>query len=498
MKLTKTPVQSESLANPEQTSVTERPRILNSARVRILAWVLVPIMLLLASSVGGAWFLLRADQAARLDDHLTREARELQILAEKGVNPRTGQPFSNSAELLELYIQRTVPDVGETMFVVVEGQVIARSTDTPPLRLDSDSDFVSLVSAYTVPAFGNMETTAGSVRYHVVPVASESDRGVLVAAFFVDNTIFQVNQLVLRFAQLSIVFLLLTVLAGWWITGRVLEPVRRLRDTAHQIGDTDLTRRIDISKGYGDEFEALAVEFNDMLDRIEASFAVQKQFVDDAGHELRTPLTIVRGFLDLIERDREQIPTSIPIIKDEVIRMSRLVQDLQTLTRSNQPGFIQLAQANVFDICDELFVKASALADRSWRVSHPSRESFAIIDRQRITQAVLQLCENATRHTKAGDVIELGCRLTPTEVIFFVADAGAGIPEADRDKILQRFTRGSRQDADSAGSGLGLAVVSAIAAGHGGSVQISESEYGGAQVELHIPLTNISLPREEN
>lgn len=483
-------------AEPQTAPEPQRTKLFRSARVRILAWILIPVFVLLGTSVGGAWFLLDNDLDNRLDSHLSREARELEILAERAVNPRTGEPFSNSRELLELFIQRTVTDPGETMFVVVDGVVTARTSDEPPIRLDSDAAFVALAAAQTEPVFGNLQTSVGNVRYHVVPVVSEVDSGVLVAAFFVDASAAEVNQLVLQFAEISLLFFVLAAALGWWITGRVLEPVRRLRDTAHAIGESDFSRRIEVQESAGDEFNALALEFNEMLDRIQDSFTVQRQFVDDAGHELRTPLTIVRGYLDLIEKDPSQVSASLPIIKDEVMRMARLVQDLQTLTKSNQPGFVNTARINLFDLCDELFVKASALAERDWRVQHPARHSYAEIDRQRVTQAVLQLCENATRHTKDGAVIELTCTVTRHEVRLAVADSGIGIPETERERILQRFARGSNQDADSAGSGLGLAVVSAIAEGHGGRVEISDSEYGGAKVAIVLPLSQSTQGEE--
>lgn len=474
---------------PRITVAPKRTKLFRSARVRILAWILIPVFVLLTASVGGAWFLLNADLDSRLDSHLTREARELEILAERAVNPSTGEPFATSRELLELFIQRTVTDQGETMFVVIDGTVTARTSDEPPVRLDTDPEFVALAAAQASPVFGNLQTEAGQVRYHFVPVVSEVDAGVLVAAFFVDASAAEVNLLILQFAEISLLFFVVSALLGWWITGRVLEPVRRLRDTAHAIGESDLTRRIEVEPNAGDEFSSLASEFNEMLDRIQASFAVQRQFVDDAGHELRTPLTIVRGHLDLIAKDQSQATASMPIIKDEVMRMARLVQDLQTLTKSNQPGFVTSSRINLFDLCDELFVKASALAERDWRVRHPARHSFAEIDRQRVTQAVLQLCENATRHTKDGDLIELICTVSRREVTLSVADSGIGIPKGERQRILERFARGSDQDADSAGSGLGLAVVSAIAEGHDGRVAISDSEHGGAEVSIVLPLT---------
>ena len=452
-----------------------------------MAWVLVPVFLVVGLTWLTAWGLLNQQLQDRIELHLTREAQELAVLAEKAIDPETDEAFSNSAELLDLFIKRTIPDPNETMFVVVDGIVQSRTLDTPLSRIDKNADFVELVSSFEVPTFGNLETESGRVRYLAVPVIGASDRGALVAAVFADSEGEAITEVMTRFGLVILLSLLLAAFAGWLVAGRVLKPITQIRKTAHAIGSSDLSQRIEVTNQFeGGELEELATEFNSMLDRIEKSFATQRQFVDDAGHELRTPLTIIRGHFDLMEADPTQSESSKMVIRDELDRMTRMVQDLQLLTKSNQPGFVKPGKVNSEELFDELLVKASALGNRAWNLDIAKDEKLNV-DRQRLTQAMLQLVSNAVKHTKDGDQIVLGNRLNGSSIEFFVQDSGPGIPEEERSRIAERFVRGSNVSPDSEGSGLGLALVTAIANAHGGSLVIADSPMGGAELIIRIP-----------
>ena len=112
--------------------------LIQSTRLRLLAWVLVPVLMVLLLTLVTAWSLLTSQQNQSIDGHLGREAEELQVLAERAIDPKTDTTFTSAKGLLELYVHRTVPDPNDTMFVVVNGSVISRTTDTPAVRLDQD------------------------------------------------------------------------------------------------------------------------------------------------------------------------------------------------------------------------------------------------------------------------------------------------------------------------------------------------------------------------
>ena len=458
---------------------------LQSTRVRLLAWVLVPVIMVLSLTLVTAWSMLTQQQSQAIDGHLSREAGELQILATKAIDPKTDTTFTSAKGLLELYVQRTVPDPNETMFVVVNGSVISRTTDTPAVRLDQDPEFLALVNQVTKAGFGNYQTAVGNARYIVVPITSPDERGALVGIIFSDLESKQISDLLYRFALIVLLSLIAAAAVGWLVAGRVLRPITKVRQTAHEIGASDLSKRIADTSG-GTELMQLAAEFNLMLDRIQESFEINKQFVDDAGHELRTPLTIISGHLELMEADPSQADSSMLIVKDELSRMSRIVRDLQTLTKSSQPDFIKRTEIRLVDLGDELFVKASQLGNRNWSLGEIPEISWSL-DRERITQAILQISENAIRFTSDGDPIRIDIQLVGKGVEVSVSDSGPGIPEASRDRITERFVRGEAQANSGQGAGLGLALVSAIAVGHGGKLVIGDSEFGGAKVTLRIP-----------
>jgi signal transduction histidine kinase len=452
-----------------------------------MSWVLVPVILVVGITWIAAWGLLNQQLEERINQHLTREAQELSVLAEKAIDPNTDFPFVNSADLLEQFIQRTIPDANETMFVVVDGSVQSRTTDKPPVRIDKNIEFIDLVTKTSEPTFGDLQTESGRVRYLIVPVVGETDSGALVAAMFADAEGKEIASVMARFGLLILLSLGLAAGAGWLIAGRVLRPITQIRKTAHAIGSSDLSERIEISESSGGgELVELATEFNLMLDRIQESFDTQRQFVDDAGHELRTPLTIISGHFELMERDKSQAATSRLVIRDELARMTRMVQDLQTLTKSNQPGFIKIAPIQTTELFDELLVKASALGERNWILRVDFLEEFRG-DRQRLTQAMLQLASNAVRHTQPKNSIVIGNRISGEYVELFVQDSGTGIPEAERERITERFVRGSNVSQDTEGSGLGLALVTAIAKAHNGSLIIKDSPLGGAELVIQIP-----------
>src|SRR5690606_16177523 len=194
--------------------------------------------------------------------------------------------------------------------------------------------------------------------------------------------------------------------------------LRLVRQTAARISDSsDLTRRLDVPGD--DDVAALAATFNHMLDRLEQAFAVQRDFVDDAGHELRTPITVVRGHLELMgdsPRDRQE---TVAIVTDELDRMARIVEDLLVLAKSGQPDFVLTAPVELADLTDDLFAKARALGPRTWRLDGLA-DGVAALDAQRVTQAVLNLARNAVEHTADGAEIGLGSAMGDDAVRFWV------------------------------------------------------------------------------
>ncbi|HEV3503781.1 MAG TPA: HAMP domain-containing sensor histidine kinase, partial [Actinomycetes bacterium] len=278
--------------------------------------------------------------------------------------------------------------------------------------------------------------------------------------------------------------LVLGSLLAWRLAGNVAEPVADLTRTARTISETDLSRRIPV-RGR-DEVAQLATTFNEMLERLDRAFGSQRQFLDDAGHELRTPLTIVRGHLELLEDDPQERRETIELVLDELDRMQRIVNDLLLLAKREQPDFLNLTTVDVGPLTEELHAKVVALAPRRWGLESRGR-GVIVADRQRLTQAVVQLAQNAARYGSDDGPIALGSSVAGGEARFWVRDTGPGIPAEQQEQLFERFRRGpGRQRAEAAG--LGLAIVKAIAEAHHGRVEVQSRPGAGSTFTVVVPV----------
>lgn len=171
---------------------------------------------------------------------------------------------------------------------------------------------------------------------------------------------------------------------------------------------------------------------------------------------------------------------------DELDRMNRFVTDLLLLAKAEQPDFLTLESVELNSLTEELYNKAKALAVRQWRLDATGMGQI-VVDRQRLTQAIINLAENATQHTQPEDVIAIGSALAEGQVRMWVRDTGAGILLQDQERIFQRFARSINRQRQSEGAGLGLSIVLAIAQAHGGRVELQSRVNLGSTFTLVLP-----------
>jgi two-component system, OmpR family, sensor kinase len=460
-----------------------------SVRVRILAWVLLVVALAMVVSGFVTYTVLIARLDEQTDERLRHELEEFRTLAYGGVDPDTGLPLSGSTvdRLFRVALERNVPARDETLFAVVAGDGVLRTTATARAQIYDDPFFLAQLASVTSATYGDVTSAAGPVRYVAYPVRSgDQISGVYVVAIFRQVERGQITGIMATFAYVEAAALVLIALVGWLVAGRLLAPVRLLRQTTQQISETDLTRRIAV-RGRDDVSE-LARTFNAMLDRLEESFATQRRFLDDVGHELRTPITIVRGHLELmaLDDDPAEHAETKALVLDELDRMSRLVDDLITLARSERPDFLRLEPVELRTLVEDVYEKAHAIAPRIWQLA-ATAEGTVHADRQRLTQALVQLADNAAKHTAEGDRIVIGSAAGEGVVRLWVADTGPGVDAPDAEHIFDRFGRGKDGGRRTEGSGLGLAIVRAIAEAHDGRVTLNSRPGDGATFTLEIP-----------
>jgi signal transduction histidine kinase len=299
--------------------------------------------------------------------------------------------------------------------------------------------------------------------------------------------------LLLTFAvPVVVAFLALIV---WLSVGRALRPVEAMRREADAITSAHLHRRLAIPAGH-DEIPRLALTLNEMLDRIDESHRVQRQFVSDASHELRSPLSTIRQSAEVARGYPDRVP--VTRLADDVLsesgRLENLVDALLLLARlDDTDGVPHEKQADLVDLDDLVLAEVKRVrSSANVRVDVSAVSGGQVRGNEiLLSQVVRNLVDNAVRH--AVSLVSVSVREHAHRVEMSVEDDGKGILPEDRELVFERFVRldGARAR-EAGGAGLGLAIVRKILDVSGGSVRLDESSMGGAKFTVFLP-----LPAEE-
>jgi signal transduction histidine kinase len=386
------------------------------------------------------------------------------------------------------------PDGASARIFDAEGHLVEESSGAEPLGSSSSlglSDYGQMRVA-TTRISGETGATTGYVQYgrNIAHVDSTVDRlWLFIAAGILGGT-------------------LLASLAGVAIAARAMRPISALTATARQIAATgDPSRHMPDPK-VEDEVGELAQTLEQMLRSLdaarterEAAMRKQREFVADASHELRTPLTSVQANLELLQAalrgaSQEEERAIVDSALRSSRRMSRLVGDLLLLARADAGRVGKHGPCDLAEIAGNAALElAPVIGERELEIDN--EQALPVNGNpDELHRMVLNLLDNAARHTQPGAHIELHVRRVGGDAVVEVADDGPGIPPRQREQIFDRFVRGDGP-ADTAvgpGSGLGLSIVKAVALSHGGAVDVGESAAGGAQFRVHIPLERSSQP----
>ncbi len=288
------------------------------------------------------------------------------------------------------------------------------------------------------------------------------------------------------------IVLILSALAVYLVVAGAFKPISTIVHTTESISAANLHERITLPHRR-DEVLRLASTFNTMMDRIERAFTSQKQFVADASHEIRTPLAIVRSELEFARKQAndEQVRESIATALDEVERLKVLSDNLLTLARIDADSVV-LSKRDVR--LDELLAdsvrKMKTISEKKKisLVLHIDEVSTIQADREKLQRAVLNLLDNALKHSPEGGTVTLSTRKNVDKVEIVVCDEGDGIPEEERERIFERFHKSDAQRSSGEGSGLGLAIVQGIVDLHHGSISVASEPGKGAAFTISLPL----------
>jgi len=345
-----------------------------------------------------------------------------------------------------------------------------------PLVTAEERDRALAGQAVAVP--GHRTGLSGNLRVAALGAGPANARVTVVAALPTGDL--ETSSRTLRTALLVSFPVFLTALGviAWRVIGSALAPVEALRHGAERIGETSSdTERLPVPPTR-DEISALATTLNGMLDRLAGARWKQRSFVADAAHELRSPLASMRTQLEVAARLHEggDLPRDL---LPEVERLSVLVEDLLVLARAADDTRRPAAQdVDLTQLLEQVRARYAG-ARVPVRLDPPLGSGAPVVRcaREELFRSVTNLVDNAVRH--ASTAVVLAARVTPEGAELSVTDDGHGIPEGDRHRVFDRFTRlQEARDRDSGGSGLGLAIARELVGRNGGHIRLDDARPG--------------------
>ena len=378
--------------------------------------------------------------------------------------------------------------------------------DERPAGFATDPEPAPAVPAPTSEEFAALEddvltlpAESGDLQYRVL-VAEMRDGNVRVLAEPLTDLEEAISSLTRTFVLAGLGVLIVGAGVSWLVIRRGLRPVDRMIATASAIAGGDLSRRVDQDDD-GTELGQLAHALDEMLGQLEASFderaaaqARLEQFVADASHELRTPVTAIRGYAELYRsgglEDRAHLDRAMTRIEQESERMGGLVEDLLLLARLDEHRPLEREAVDLAGLATDATTDLRAIDPDRPVVLHVGRGGAATVegDERRLRQVLANLLNNARVHTPARTPVAVTVDRTAADVRVVVADEGPGIAPADRERIFERFYRTDRsRSRESGGSGLGLSIVAAVVAAHGGAVRVESAPGAGTAFTVELP-----------
>ena len=475
-------------------------QIYQETRTRILLWYLISIGLSIAIAIPAIRYRLIAEVTERVEGDMREELEEFEeeliesLLESNGkVNREQTAPERAYRDIylaFDKFIATNKAEDDNYFITIVDGSFYKTNAPSLPKAIAPDSELMEYWQQITVEKEGEVKVDdlqIGSILYKAEPIkTTEEVIGVFIVAHLTAGERQEVLSSFNTVVQVLLLMILLASVVAWIAAGKILTPLKNFSNTLKSISESDLSQRIQV-RGQG-ELAQLGRTFNAMMERIEDSFAIQRNFINDAGHELKTPITIIRGHLELMEVDTLEQRETVDLTIDELDRMNRLVEDLVLLAKSERPDFLQIETIELSSFTAELFNKLQTLGERSWHLDNQILLGKMTGDRQRITQAIINLANNAVQHTVVDSLIVFGAKLEGDRVEFWLRDTGNGIAASEQERIFDRFARVKNTRRRSEGSGLGLAIVKAVVEAHQGEINLQSKLGIGSTFTLIFPL----------
>ncbi|MDF0727721.1 ATP-binding protein [Cytobacillus sp. S13-E01] len=289
---------------------------------------------------------------------------------------------------------------------------------------------------------------------------------------------------------------LITLIIGFFLSKKITRPLSQLVSGILHVSKGDTTFRVTIDSK--DEFEQLGEAFNQMIETLERTERIRKSLVADVAHELRTPLSIIRAKLESVQTGALEATEEVILhVSDEVYRLSRLVNDLQQLSLA-ESGTLPLhkVQTEINGFIESILSQFQWFAEEKVIRLHFNKSSthiFLEIDRDRLTQVVVNLLGNALRYSPENGTVTVSVKIEGKSVVLSFQDTGPGIDEQKLPFIFERFYRADEsRKRDEGGAGLGLSIAKGFVEVHGGNIKVTSTKGEGTMFEVILPLPNTS------
>jgi heavy metal sensor kinase len=458
---------------------------IHSIKFRFTIWYLLVLAVLLIALSSGVYFSLSRSLYRGLDRSLELRSTQLRSIPEILESIRQGEFEAELGEIVILYFYSG----GQLVEVSPRGISISVPDECISQAIGGKSSFATIT-----------ESEGERMRLLAVPINISilgPPPGIQPAALIIARSTREIDNALSRLVRtLTIaipIALALAAAGGIFLARRALKPVDKIAQTAQEIGESDLSRRISVNTK--DELGRLAGTLNAMIGRLESAFKRQKQFTSDASHELRAPLAVIEAESSLAlqkERPSSDYQRSLEIISQESKQMSSLIAQLLTLARADA-GKEQwnFTEVDLGKLIRSLNTDIDVLCQEKGLSFQLGELQKSVVkgDEGRLRELFMNLLDNAIRYTPATGTVSVSLRQEGPMAVVDITDTGVGIPAEDIPFIFERFYRvdKSRSRAEG-GSGLGLAICKHIAEAHAGRIEVESAVGMGSTFSVWLPL----------
>ena len=473
--------------------------MLETVRARLTLWYVSLLATILIAVIAMIYILLSRAMYARIDDglraglqtavtSLTNDLTEGQSVDDAARS--TAAELASRQQLVVIYdgSGRLLGEAGR------EDDIVIPIPSANEITVDGEAQLVTIVESDDLDDRHRLALRRVRLRSNI--------EYIIVVGSSLEPTDEELESLRRILAYVVPLSLVVAGIGGWFLARRSLSPVVAMADRARKIGVGSLNARLPVANPR-DELGHLASTFNELLARLESSVEQQRQFMADASHELRTPVNIARTAarvaLQQPLRAEAEYREALAVVEQETIRLSRLVDDMFTLTRADAGSYLVRAMPMYLDELIEEATRASGVVAATREVSiavecvHPAPFTG---DEDLIRRLIINVLDNAVRFSPAGGAVRVALDRAADAYAISITDQGPGIAEEVQGRIFERFYRvdaaRSRGGASDGGAGLGLALARWIAEVHGGDIRLATSSRLGSTFVIRLPYSGDS------